>query len=141
MTEGNLTGQVLLDTHTLLWWQGDPEQLSETARRALDAAGSVIVSAVSGWEVALLVDAGRIELDRPVGEWLQAMASQPRVVSMPLDATTAVAAVGLGRKGFHRDPADRFLWATASRHGLDFVTKDQQIHAYARGDDSVRLIW
>lgn len=135
------TPDVLLDTHALLWWQGDPEQLSDGARRAVAAAAEVVVSAVSAWEIALLVEAGRVALDRPVRDWVRALQVQPRVRMLELDAAVAVDAVELARRGFPRDPADRFLWATAARHRLSLVTKDRQIHAFAAADTSVALVW
>lgn len=132
---------VLLDTHALIWWQADVERLSARARDAVDRAERVCVSAVSGWELALLVDAERIRLDRPVGTWFRVALAQPRVEPVTLDAEMAVRSVELGRRGFHRDPADRFLWATAARLRLPLVTKDGQIHDYGRTDPAVELIW
>ena len=99
------------------------------------------VSAVSNWEVALLVEAGRLRLDRPVWTWTRDVLAQLRVQPVSLDAEIAVSAVELGRRGFHRDPADRFLWATAARLRVPLVTKDGQIHAFGRTDDAVRLLW
>ena len=55
---------ILLDTHAVLWWQAGSERLSATARRTIAAAGTILVSPVSFWEIALLVAKGRIGLDR-----------------------------------------------------------------------------
>ena len=99
------------------------------------------VSAVSSWEIALLVEANRLRLDRPVPVWTRDVLAQQRVKPVPLTARMAVAAVALGPRGFHRDPADRFLWATAELLGVPLVTKDGQIHEYGRGEDSGRLVW
>lgn len=132
---------VLLDTHALVWWQTDAARLSRRAAQAIGQASTVYVSAVSSWEMALLVDAGRLRLDRPVWIWTRTVLAQRRVEPLPLDGEAAVSAVELGRRGFHRDPADRFLWATAARLRLPLVTKDRQMHAFARTDDAVRLLW
>lgn len=132
---------VLLDTHALIWWNVGDERMSAQARGAVERAERVCVSAVSGWEMALLVDAERIRLDRPVTVWFRDALAQPRVEPLALDAEMAVSSVELGRRGFHRDPADRFLWATAARMRLPLVTKDRQIHDYARTDSSVEVLW
>ena len=141
MTRAPAPSALLLDTHALLWWTADRALLSAAAAGAVDGATSICVSAVSAWELALLSEAGRVELDRPVHRWVVGALSQPRVTATPLDWETAVLAVGLGRTGFHRDPADRFLWATAVRLGLTLVTKDQQIHDYAARHDPSRVLW
>lgn len=132
---------VLLDTHVLVWWLTDAARLSAKAAEAVDSASTVHISAVSGWELALLVDAGRLRLDRPTWVWMRDVLAQHRVEPLPLDAVVAISSVELGRRGFHRDPADRFLWATAARHRLPLVTKDADIHAFGRTDGSVQLLW
>jgi len=132
---------VLLDTHAVVWWAADPDLLSPVARRALADAEFVAVSAATAWELALLVDAGRLALDRPVGIWLSDLGARDRVRSLPIDAATAAASVGLARRGFHRDPADRFLYATAQRERLPLVTKDAAIQGFADHDGSVTVLW
>ena len=136
-----MTSPVLLDTHALVWWVSDARRLSERAARAVGEASTVWVSATSAWEVALLVDAERIVLDRPVSTWLHDVLADGRVRAVPIDTGIAVAAVALGRRGFHRDPADRFLYATAAERRLTLVTKDAAIQAFASTDDSVNVVW
>jgi PIN domain nuclease of toxin-antitoxin system len=132
---------VLLDTHVLVWWAADPDRLSGVARQALEAADQIAVSAASAWELALLVDAGRLALDRPVERWVQDVAAHDRVRLLPIDTATATAAAALGRRGFHRDPADRFLYATAQRQRLPLVTKDAPIRSFAAADRAVQTVW
>ena len=132
---------VLLDTHALVWWVSDPARLSAAAAHAVNDAAAIWVSAASAWEIALLVDGRRLELDRPVATWLHDVVTDERVRVAPVGVGVAVAAVGLGRRGFHRDPADRFLYATAVERRLGFVSKDTAIRAFAEADGSVSVIW
>lgn len=132
---------VLLDTHALIWWVAAPEELSMRARSAVDGAETVAVSAASAWELALLVDAGRVALDRPVDVWFDDVARRSRVREVPIDREVAADSVALGQRGFHRDPADRFLYATAARERLLLVSKDPAIGAFAREDDAVTVVW
>lgn len=136
-----MSGGVLLDTHALVWWVAEPQRLSPAARAAIEGADVIGVSAASAWEIALLVDAGRIRLDRPPSQWITDVLARPKARSLPLDAQLAVASVALGRRGFHRDPADRFLYATASRERLVLVSKDAAICEFATHDGGARVRW
>ncbi len=132
---------VVLDTHALLWWVSDPTQLSALARARIDTADEVLISAASAWELALLVDAGRIVLDRPVRTWLHHATRWRPLRHIPIDLEIAVAAVELSARGFHRDPADRFIYATAASLGAVLVTKDTSIRAFADTDEAVTAYW
>ena len=110
---------ILLDTHVLIWWaNGDRQRLSATALAAIGAAiesadkpggaPGLLVSAISCWEVAMLVNRGRLALSLDVERWLALLASHPAVRLLALDPTVAVAATRLPEP-FHADPADRFL--------------------------------
>lgn len=123
---------IVLDTHAWIWWVADRDRLSTPARTAIDAAETVGVSAISAWEVALLAERGRIVLDRPPARWIRrALAADERTVELPLTATIAVVAAGLGAAGVHGDPADRFILASARSHGARLVTKDRELHRHA----------
>jgi PIN domain nuclease of toxin-antitoxin system len=119
----------LLDTHILLWWFERPKRLSVAQRRVLDraaAARPLGVSDTTLWEVALLVDAGRVRLALPLEEWLARATAAPRV---ELCATTPAIARELTALSTTRgwDPADRILVATARVLGVPLVTSDARI--------------
>ena len=70
---------ILLDTHVLLWLRIGDARLGPTARQVIARAeneGEVAVSAISFWEVAMLQDKGRIELDEDVGSWRRLVLDQ-----------------------------------------------------------------
>lgn len=118
---------ILLDTHTLLWMDADEPQLGPKARQAIAQAWrstGVAVSAITFWEVALLVQRGRVALPVPVPQW-HAEVLRSGVREFPLDGRVALAATAL--EGLHRDPADRFIAATALQHGSALVTADQAL--------------
>lgn len=132
---------VLVDTHVAVWWVSRPAQLSATARATLAAAETVAVSVATAWELALLVDARRLELDRPVATWMHDATREAKLRPLPVDVDIAIEAVDLGARGFHRDPADRFIYATATRHRMSLVSKDQLIQTFAEYDAAVTVIW
>jgi PIN domain nuclease of toxin-antitoxin system len=117
---------ILLDTHAWIWWASRSATLSTAARQSIDAEGEVGVAAISCWEVAMLVDKGRLKLDRDVGLWVDQAVALPKVVLLALTPQIAVASVRLP-SGFQGDPADRMIVATAKQQGVPLVTKDERI--------------
>ena len=117
-------GAVLLDTHVVHWWSAEPKRVSSTARKALESADELVVSAISWYELAWLARHERIAVTVPIRSWLDGLASQLRTIGV----TPAVAETAVGLPAsFPGDPADRLIYATAIEHGLDLVTKDRSI--------------
>jgi PIN domain nuclease of toxin-antitoxin system len=117
---------ILLDTHAWIWWMNAPGRLPRRVQARLRDARDVGVSAISCWEIAMLVSAGRLELDRDVLLWIRHSLAQPRMQLVPLLPEIAVAASLLGA-GFPGDPADRIIYSTAKHHGWRLVTRDDRI--------------
>jgi len=84
----------------------------------------------------MLVARGRLSLDRDVLTWIRHALTARRIVLVPLTPEIAVAATSMP-EGFHGDPADRLIVATAQTLQASLVTKDQRI----RRGRSVRTIW
>lgn len=132
---------VLLDTHVVLWWQAGGSRLSQRAAREIAKADVLFVSPISCWEITALLVKDHIALDRDVYVWIRDLLAQERVELAPLSPQAAVGAGLLGREGFHGDPADRFLYATARELVVPLVTKDMAIRQYAKVAKDVRAIW
>ena len=130
---------IVLDTHTLVWWvTGDPA-LSKKARASIEReqqGGDIIVSSISAWEIAMLVDRDRLVLSMDVDNWLATVAQIDTVRFLPVDVEIALKSVGLPGE-FHKDPADRMIVATARKLAVPLVTKDEKMRAYAH----VKTIW
>ena len=131
-----MTDALLLDTHIMLWLDSGDPKLRDSTRTMIDrcwlAGGSVLVSAVSAWEIALLADTGRISLDCPPGAWVERFVGRPGVEAVSLTCRAASRAYGL-QHFERRDPADRLLIATAIELACEFVTYDGPITDYAHG--------
>lgn len=131
---------IVLDTHVLVWWVGEDRRLVKAARSAIDssmAAGeAVLVSAISAWEVGMLVRRGRLALSMPVEEWLLAVQSLEGVSIIPISAEIAVQSANLPGE-FHQDPADRMIVALARERNASLLTADEKIHRYPH----VRCSW
>jgi len=130
---------IVLDTHVLVWWVNGDESLSKKAKAAIEReleGGQIIVSAISAWEIAMLVEREKLVLSMDVGSWLAAVAEIEAVRFIPLDVEVAMKSVDLPGE-FHKDPADRMIVATARKLSAPLVTKDEKILAYAH----VSTIW
>jgi PIN domain nuclease of toxin-antitoxin system len=123
---------VLLDTHAALWLDSGIEMRAEAVAAIETAAmaGGVLVSAVSAWEIGLLVRKNRLILDLDPAAWLDRLIAQPGVRLVPLQGSVAIRSSFLPEP-FHGDPADRLLVATARELCAPLVTRDARILAYA----------
>ena len=130
---------IVLDTPTLVWWvSGDP-MLSRKAKAAIErelAGGEIVISAISAWEIAMLVEREKLVLSMEASSWLATIATIEAVRFMPVDIEIATRSVDLPGE-FHKDPADRMIVATARKLAAPLVTKDEKIRAYAH----VKTIW
>ena len=122
--------KLLLDTHVVLWWRQDSAQLTSTIRRTIASADEVLVSAASGWEVAIKVGVGKLKLADSFA-W---MVGESGFTELPVHLTHAERLATL--PGHHRDPFDRMLVAQAQMEGATVVTHDRQFTPY-----DVPVIW
>ncbi len=123
---------LLVDTHLVLWARIAPERLTIGERRALDGARSCYMSAVSLWEIAILMALDRVARD-------QRLLMVPDGFDLlPVLPDHCKALVALPRR--HRDPFDRMLIAQARAERLALLTRDRAIIAYgSEGADVVTL--
>jgi PIN domain nuclease of toxin-antitoxin system len=118
---------ILLDTHALLWWALDPDQLSAGAARTvaeMEAHGGY-ASSISIWEIGIKVQRGKLEIGIPLAEFLRRMEHSAVIEFVPVDVTIWMRSFAL--KWEHRDPADRVIVATALMKGVPLLTKDDRI--------------
>jgi PIN domain nuclease of toxin-antitoxin system len=130
---------ILLDTHIWLWWLHTPEQLSERGRSLLtigENQNSLIVSAISVWEIAVKHSNGKLPLPLNVNEWFALAKTRPGITIEPLDPLDAIASTQLPGD-FHKDPADRIIVAIAYRRNIELMTCDQKILNYPH----VKTLW
>jgi PIN domain nuclease of toxin-antitoxin system len=116
----------LLDTAPWINSVKEPAALPARIRRLLSDPAEVFgLADISLWEVATLSAKGRVDLGLPLCDWFQrAIAANLQV--LPIDAETATVVHDLPA-GFHGDPADRLIVATAVVHRLTLITADTAI--------------
>jgi PIN domain nuclease of toxin-antitoxin system len=121
---------ILIDTHIWIWWEADPRRLRSSHHSILERTEErFAVSVISCWEIAKLVQYGRLDLDRPVGDWLNSALSRPGLELLPISPEIAVESAQLPEP-FHRDPADQLIVATARIRRIPLLTEDSKILAY-----------
>ena len=136
---------ILLDTHIWIWWVNQDAALPPALHDALSRSmpGELAVSAISCWEVAKLVEKGRLELAIPLEEWMPLALEGSAIEVQPITPSIAIASSRLPGV-FHADPADRMIYATASVMGLPLLTGDSAIRAFeARSPQrrSCHVVW
>jgi len=120
----------ILDTHILVWWlRSEPGQLTNAQSHALAEIERlrepVGLSAMSLWELAMMIDRKQLVVTSSLNAWLEELENHPLLTILPLTARIAAESVQLA--GFHRDPADRIIVASARQHGLTLLTSDSRI--------------
>ncbi|MDX8405082.1 MAG: type II toxin-antitoxin system VapC family toxin [Mariprofundus sp.] len=118
---------IILDTHALVWLDAGNDQLGAGAINVIDqalAGNALAVSAISFWEVAMLVNKGRLILDITPDIWRQELIDRG-LVELSMDGNTGIKAADL--RAFHGDPADRIIVATALSTGSSLITADKKI--------------
>ena len=124
---------LLLDTHVWLWLVLGTGGLSTEVRDAIsDAAsiGNLRIAAITAWEVALLAARNRIALGQPTLKWIEEAIARSGIAIEPLSPAIAAESWDLPI-GFHQDPVDRILVATARIAGVALLTRDRRILDYA----------
>ncbi len=130
-----MSDALLIDTHIVLWLDSGDKRLRASTRTLIDGCwlngGTIFLSAVAAWEIALLVDAGRIDLDIPVDAWIERFLNRSGIEAVPLTPWAAARSYGLHGLE-HRDPADRLLIATAIELACPLVTYDERITQFGK---------
>lgn len=117
---------IVLDTHAWIWWINESDKLSDKAKIAIQQSDSVGVSAISCWEVAMLVSKERLGFSVDVQEWIEIALKRPKVKLLPITPEIAVRSTRLSGN-FHGDPSDRLIVATSLMHKSHLVSKDRKI--------------
>ncbi|MBE9212645.1 type II toxin-antitoxin system VapC family toxin [Plectonema cf. radiosum LEGE 06105] len=122
---------IILDTHIWVWWIDGNKRLTEKHREYIEGhqEEGLGVSILSCWEVAKLVEKNRLVFSCSVNEWLEAALAYPGVQLLNLTLPIVVDSTQLS--GFHSDPFDQIIVATARAYGCPFLTADAKILSYS----------
>jgi PIN domain nuclease of toxin-antitoxin system len=133
---------IVLDTHIWIDIAFGRGRFTARMLRKLDraaATGTLHVSAITCWEIAMLTRAGKLRVRGPVLGWLEQALELTRTAVVSFAPAIAVDAVELPSWGY-TDPADRIIVATARYLGAALVTRDTEILAYAEKTKAVQAL-
>ncbi|MEN8220627.1 MAG: type II toxin-antitoxin system VapC family toxin [Pseudomonadota bacterium] len=119
----------LLDTHALVFWI-NRENMSQALLKFLDeqdSLGLLMVSNISFWEIGLLVQKGRLELN-DIFTWKAEIFKNTRLKLITPSIDELIQSTQLPE--YHKDPFDRILITQTNWHNAKLVTKDSIIPKY-----------
>jgi PIN domain nuclease of toxin-antitoxin system len=121
--------RLLLDTHTFIWWNGEPHKLSPHARHLCEEPDAeLVLSVVSLWEMQIKLQLGKIQLTQPLPEIVRRQREQNGLTLLSVMAEHVYALSQL--PDAHKDPFDRLLIAQAISEGMSIVTRDSAFESY-----------
>ena len=123
---------IILDTQCWIWWvMGNNTRLSNQQLRVISRheTDQIGISAISCWEVAKLVQLQRLRLPLEISEWVVSALRYPGISLLELTPEIAIESTRLPG-GFHRDPADQIIVATARIFDCPLLTTDERIRSY-----------
>jgi PIN domain nuclease of toxin-antitoxin system len=129
----------LLDTHTWIWWNMNPDKLSQKVKKLIGNSNSyeeILLSAISPWEFCKLLEKKRVGISCDPEEWIKTALDMSKLRLLPLSPVLSYRSTVLPQP-FHNDPADQIIVATAREENATILTKDEKILAY----ENVRSLW
>lgn len=125
---------LILDTHTFIWWDSDISQMSQKARHLVeDTSNTIYLSMASVWEIQIKRNIGKLETRKPIAQLIRDQQKNGiKLLSISLEHLIALESIG----DFHRDPFDRLIIAQALTEELAIITKDKAFRHY-----DVPLVW
>jgi PIN domain nuclease of toxin-antitoxin system len=127
--------RLLLDTHTLIWFDAEPDRLSDTSRGVLaDENNVLLISIASIWEMQIKIQTGRLNLRSSLSVLISEQMQNAGLQILPIEPKHIYALKDL--PDVHRDPFDRIMIAQAIVEDLGFVSADRVLSGYP-----VRQLW
>ena len=114
----------VLDTHALLWWLGGEQLSAEATAAIIDPENEVLVSVVSGWEIAIKSSRGKLTIDGDLTDDI--FTNGFDILPIRWSHARHVAAL----PNYHRDPFDRMLIAQCQSEGFTLISRDSHMSAY-----------
>jgi PIN domain nuclease of toxin-antitoxin system len=118
--------KLLLDTHIWLWIHKEPWKLTSEVNQSLaDPENDLWLSPVSIWELVVLLEKRRVSIHEDMNQWVEKSKRELSLQEAPFSWEVALETRFTVLR--HRDPADRFLVATAKVYELTLVTADERL--------------
>ena len=119
---------MILDTCALLWLASGSKRLSRSTLKQINESPALWVSAISGFEIALKVAKGKLQLPMRPQDWFAKVVEHHGISVASLDLDASIKAAQM--PPIHDDPCDRFIIATALLNQWTVVTEDENFEKY-----------
>ena len=127
--------KLLLDTHTFIWWDNEPEKLSQKVNDLLlDNTNEIILSVVSVWEMQIKIQLDKLKLKLSLQEIIESQRKTNNIYILPIELKHVLALENLSTH--HRDPFDRLLVTQSNIEDAYLVSKDPIFANYP-----VKVLW
>lgn len=127
--------RLLLDTHTFLWWDSQPNKLpAKVLALCEDAQNEIFLSVASIWEMQIKHQLGKLELHLPLDKLVSDQVQKNSIQILPIQTTHVLGISALPNA--HKDPFDRLLIAQANVEQMVFLSGDGVFDQYP-----VKIIW
>jgi PIN domain nuclease of toxin-antitoxin system len=133
----NKQSQTIIDTHILIWSLIEKDKLTQNEITSISQAqldGLLLISSISLWEIAMLVNKKKINVFARVVDFLADIENLHGIQIIQIDSKIASESISF-TNNFHGDPADRMIVATAKVHSANLITRDQKIIQWARNGE------
>jgi PIN domain nuclease of toxin-antitoxin system len=127
--------KLLLDTHTFIWWDNEPDKLStKVLDLCQDPNNRLILSVVSIWEMQIKSQLGKLTLNQSLADLIERQQGRNQIEILSIELPHILALNELPTH--HKDPFDRLLIAQANIENAVLLSKDAVFSAY-----SVNVLW
>jgi PIN domain nuclease of toxin-antitoxin system len=123
---------IVLDTHIWIWLVNNDKNLPESTRKIIieNEQSGLGISIISCWEVAKLVEVGRLKINLPIKDWIEQALKYPGIRLIPLSLDIVIDSTQLPGN-FHKDPADQMIVSTSRILQYPLLSMDSKILNYA----------
>ena len=126
---------LLLDTHTFLWFLRNDPRLSETAvERIEDRSTRCFLSLASVWEMVIKISIGKLALAQSLEEFLPFQLQINGLILLPVRVEHLYQVSNLTLH--HKDPFDRLLIVQSLMEAMPLISADPVMDAYG-----IQRIW
>lgn len=125
----------LLDTHTFIWWNNEPEKLSaKVLTLCQESQSRLFVSMASLWEMQIKIQLGKLRLHQPLEDIIQSQIIENDIQLLDITAPHIFGLSSL--EEHHKDPFDRLIISQSIYEDVPILGKDSAFEAYP-----ARVIW
>ena len=121
--------KILFDTHTFLWWIGEPERLSKKLHDLCkDRNNTILLSVVSVWEIQIKRAIGKLRLNESLKDLIEREQLANGLQILPVNLNHVLILDDLS--DYHKDPFDRLLIAQSMLEETYLASKDKIFKSY-----------